>query len=141
MTTIKSILILSFVFKATQLTIFDRNEKIFNGFEAPRGFYPFVVAIFANNTDSWEHVSGGAVIEHEWILTAVHCLRTRPLKQCTANEFLVVAGTHRIKPNFDLTQQSRSVIAYFYPDPDREFHHQSGYLEDDIALLQHKRGK
>lgn len=63
----------------------SRTPKIINGKEAYHGQFPWAVSLRMNR----RHHCGGALIDHNWVLTAAHCV-----SQVPARSFTVKLGGH-----------------------------------------------
>lgn len=74
----------------TQLS--SEHQKIFGGYLADEGQFPYQASLRINFTRTWEHNCGGSIITNRFIVSAAHCFPTSLLG--SLDRFQIVVGAH-----------------------------------------------
>jgi secreted trypsin-like serine protease len=98
-----------------------RTPKIINGKDAYHGQYPWAVSLRLHR----RHHCGGALIDHNWVLTAAHCVA-----QISHRVFTVKLGGHYRNTEFETTSVEVPVSRVV---PHESFSFSS--FANDIALV------
>ncbi|XP_031781530.1 trypsin-1, partial [Nasonia vitripennis] len=99
-------------------------SRIVGGQEADRAEFPHQVTLQWGNAPFLNHLCGGSILSHQWVLTAGHC----PLA-VTGRTLYVKAGKHSMKTT-EKTEQLSKVSAIFIHDK-----YPGNVAPYDIALL------
>lgn len=68
------------------------SPQIVGGAYAKPGEWPWQIQLgYFDNTESIPHLCGGSILDHHWIVTAAHCVKSEFGKKVPAN-FNVTAG-------------------------------------------------
>lgn len=108
------------VFVASSLATDD--DRIFGGQEARRGQFPYLASI--RRTATALHICGGGIVSDRFILTAAHCVQSRP------EAIRVSVGAHSRFDNHTVYTVSRIVLHPRYRENPLAF---------DIAVVQTAR--
>jgi secreted trypsin-like serine protease len=102
--------------------------EIIGGEEAAPGAWPWMVALWDNNTEEW-YGCGGSLISREWVLTAAHCITDDGRTSVTPASLLsVVVGRHDLTTTAGQRIQVSEVI--YHPS-----YNLASFSDADIALL------
>ncbi|XP_011375125.1 mastin-like [Pteropus vampyrus] len=95
---------------------------------APTGRWPWQVSIrrYNKELELWQHVCGGSLIHHQWVLTAAHCTQREDLEACG---FRVQVGQLRLYDQDKLTKVTQIIC---HPKFNQSLSAEGGA---DIALL------
>ncbi|RZC40182.1 Trypsin domain containing protein, partial [Asbolus verrucosus] len=96
-------------------------ERIIGGNIAFAGQFPYIAAIFIN-TDDGTYFCGGALMNHQWILTAGHCVNGAIL-------FTIYLGTNHLESSDSTSLKLATDYYILHPDFNLET------LENDIGLI------
>ncbi|XP_034234029.1 uncharacterized protein LOC117641042 [Thrips palmi] len=100
------------------------QERIVGGQDAARGEFPWQVALLLDHL----FFCGGSLINHEFVLTAAHCLMTR---DTPVGSLRVVLGALDLTASREAGSEERGVRRVLFHS-----HFQPFLLDHDIALLQ-----
>lgn len=119
--------LLSAIVCTESVAVAQVKPRIVGGTEAPRGRYPWMVALVQREVqDNYEaHFCGGALIHPQWVLTAAHCVEDE-----LPSTVDVVIGAHNL--GTDTAPMVRRVAVreiILHPDYD------TATNDSDVALL------
>jgi len=75
------------------------SPQIVAGMYAKRGEWPWQVQLgYFDNSESISHICGASILDHYWIVTAAHCVKSQ-FKERLASNFNVTVGRYFKHPS------------------------------------------
>jgi len=121
--------------------------RILGGTEVKESSWPWMVAIYRLEGETYKSMCGGSFIREDMILTAAHCLedfsggRRKPRRH--ENQYRIISGVTKIKRtlaeplNFDWVEKLGLKLKAIHAHPNYTFGEYNHYdYDNDIALLQ-----
>ncbi|XP_060656158.1 serine protease 1-like [Drosophila nasuta] len=100
---------------------FNIQQRIYNGEDAQKGQFPYIVSLSISLSDDNGALCGGSIIDHTWILTAAHCTHKAKSIKIFYGSTKVAQGEFSHEVNTD------NIIEHEHYDDDT--------LENDLALI------
>lgn len=127
----KSILICATVLLASSVLALPKpqpyaHSRIVGGQNVANESAPFIVSLQWATELRQSHFCAGAIIDHEWILTAAHCIQALPAESIIK----IVAGRTNLHADEAESQQTRQVDTIIIHDEFR-----GGISAEDVALI------
>jgi len=96
--------------------------RVVNGEDAKPHSWPWQISLQSDGSGRWSHVCGGTLISSEWVLTAAHCISSRP-------NYRVVLGKHNLKATEEGSVALRAAKIITHDD------YNTMLSRNDIALI------